>query len=152
MTYEVSEDGINDPEGKSAYYIGIGGIELRNTCLAAATWMLENKVEMFSKKECDDGSWWVILKRPSMVHLDLSTRPPMDIPSEQRIRGDGLNLGEALVDCFEKMGIGGLRWKLHALERRIILLSVLYGSPEPKKPKKPACPHGVTGGRCKQCV
>lgn len=152
MTYEVSEDGIIDPEGKSAYYIGIGGIELRNTCLAAATWMLENGVDMFSKKERDDGSWWVILTKPSFVHLDLSTRPPVDIPSQLRIRGDGLNLGEALVDAFEKMGIGGLRWKLHALERRIILLMVVLGQPEPPKRKKTACPHGVTGGRCKQCV
>lgn len=133
-----------------ATYIGIGGVELQNTVLAAAaTWMLENGIDMFSKKECDDGSWWVILDRPTVVEPIGNSGP---IPATARTRGDGANLGEALVDAFGKMGVGGLRWKLHALERRIILLNLLFGTPAEPKRKAKACPHGVVGGRCKQCV
>lgn len=120
--------------------------------IAAASWMLANGVDLFSKKQCDDESWWVMLDKPTFVHLDLSTRPAVDIPATRRVRGDGDSLGAALVDAFDKMGIGGLRWKLHALETRIVRLMVLLGEPEPSKRKKTACPHGVTGGRCKQCV
>jgi hypothetical protein len=145
MTYEVSVDGRDDPEGKGASYIGVGGTEAYHTALAAATYMLERGLELFSKKECDDGSWWVDLT----VGGDRSTRT----------RGLGANLAEAVEDCFAKMGQGGLRWKLYKLERRIILLGLAMGLPLVDAKVKAAvkkgemCSHGVRkdGGRCKKC-
>jgi len=105
------------------------------TCVSAAKWMLKHGLEVFSRREREDGVWWIDLVRVG--------------EGETRFRGEGMTLGAALEQAFAKLGIAGLEWKLHKLEDRIWVLTP-KGAPEPKRNR--ACPHGVSGGRCRQCV
>lgn len=104
------------------------------TLLGAAEWLLRHQWDLFSKKQSPDtGDWWVILYRVS--------RPDTDT----RVKGEGATLTEAMEDAMAKAGIGGLRWKLHKLNLRLIQLQDLI---EPRKRK--ACRHGTTT-KCNEC-
>lgn len=115
------------------------------TLEAAAGWMLRHRIGIFSKKQMDDESWWVMLADQVMCDPIGRSGP---IPAERRVRGDGQSLAEAVEDALRRMGRGGLSWKLWKLETRIGHLARLLGAKEEGR----LCKHGVpTGHKCKQC-
>lgn len=101
--------------------------------VAAAEHLLECGGSVFSRKVETDRAW-IILER-----------------AEQRVRGEGTTPLEACTDAFTAMGIGGLRWALKRLDVRARALDELIAGPIPRR-RQPACRHGVSGGRCKECV
>lgn len=112
------------------------------TLAAASEYMLARGYEVFSKKQCPDtGRWWIILewpKSPVPSPYNLSNRP----------KQWGDSLADAVEAAFEFHGWGGLAWKIAKLEGRVRALRDLIDPPKAKR----TCPHGVSGGRCRQCV
>lgn len=112
--------------------------------VAASEFMLKNGYGVFSKKQHPDtGDWWLMINRSTVV--DLLGR---EVNAELRIRGDGATLFDAVEDAFRKAGVYGLSWSLAKLDVRMRTLRDMLNGPE----AKPQCKHGVSGGKCRECV
>ena len=115
--------------------------------IAAAEHLLANSWAVFSKKQnADTGSWWIEIYCPTLFGA-MANATSMD----EKVRGHGGSLAEAIEVAMTLAGIGGLQWKVKRLDTRMRALREFLGFKDTPLPKK-ECPHGVSGGRCKRCV